>query len=52
MIKGDFTGLKQASSKRRMVCLSTAPTSCRPSLVSSIAASASVRYFLGTMTRE
>ena len=39
------TGVRHASSNSRMVCLSTAPTSCSASIVSWIAANASLFYF-------
>ena len=39
--------VRQASSNSRMVCLLTTPTSCSASIVSWIAARASLRYFLG-----
>src|SRR6516164_3948065 len=42
------TDVRQASSKRRIVCLSIAPTLCSASIVSWTAAIASLRYFLLT----
>src|SRR5690606_20806812 len=41
-----FTGVRQVSSKSLMVCLSIAPTSCSASMVSWMAARASLRYCL------
>src|SRR3989338_1467939 len=41
------TGVRQVSSNSRIVCLLMAPTSCRASIVSWMAARASLRYFLG-----
>src|SRR3989338_1484659 len=41
------TGVRQVSSNSRIVCLLMAPTSCSASIVSWMAARASLRYFLG-----
>src|SRR3990167_5972945 len=40
------TGVRHESSNSRIVCFSIAPTSCSASIVSWMAANASLRYFL------